>query len=321
MSRVFTRLSGVLCSLLLIAAPIVAFTQRQAISDWYVLRDYTAPSAIAQLADATTMTDQGRRLFYVNKPSLEGRETFSGRCHQGEESIVLGCFIEDDGIYLYNVQDPRLKGVLEVTAAHEMLHAAYSRLGEDERIHIDNLLKDVYRTVTNERIKATVARYEANDASVVPNELHSILGTELTDLSPELETYYRQYFSNRTTIVKLSEQYEQEFATRQAQVTEYDNRMEALKNTISQSNSSLAAQHSELTSQRDTLNGLVSSGDIETYNSMVGDFNRKVNAYNRTVQTAQSRIDEYNELVEKRNALAVEVQSLVEAIDSRPQSL
>ena len=35
--------------------------------------------------------------------------------------------------YIYNVNDERLNGLKEVTAAHEMLHAAYERLPESDK--------------------------------------------------------------------------------------------------------------------------------------------------------------------------------------------
>ena len=56
---------------------------------------------------------------------------------------MLGCYHSNqDGIFLYNVQDARLAGVQQVTAAHEMLHAAYDRLSTKDKNYVDGLLMD-----------------------------------------------------------------------------------------------------------------------------------------------------------------------------------
>ena len=66
---------------------------RQAILDWLNLRDYHAPSAIAQLASDDTMTAYAQKVFYVNTPQLEPKTTFNNFCtNQSEQTVVLGCY-------------------------------------------------------------------------------------------------------------------------------------------------------------------------------------------------------------------------------------
>src|SRR5690606_3442881 len=108
--------------------------------------------------------------------------------------IVLGCFVEGQGIYLYNVSDERLDGVKEVTAAHEVLHAGYSRLSSRDKARINHLLDQAFQANNDERIKETVETYRKRDPSIVSNELHSILATEARELPSELEEHYRRYF-------------------------------------------------------------------------------------------------------------------------------
>src|SRR5688572_22638764 len=119
---------GILPLFVIIGLGIFGWTQRFDIYDWARLRNYDPPAKIVKLADDTNMTDTGRRLFYVNYPEVNDRNTFSEHCDFGEESIVLGCYVSGQGIFLFSVDDPRLKGIVQVTAAHEMLHAAYERL-------------------------------------------------------------------------------------------------------------------------------------------------------------------------------------------------
>ena len=308
-------------SLFFLLAVATGLWQRQAIYDWYRLRDYSPSAEIVALADATTMNDKGRHIFYVYHPSLEGKESFNTRCTNNESSIVLGCYVQHQGIYVYDVTDPRLKGIEEVTAAHEMLHAAYDRLSRKEKERIDNLTAQTLAALNNDRIKETVERYRQRDPGVVPNELHSILATEVRELPKELEDYYARYFTNRGAIVVLSEQYEQAFTERQKKIEQYDAQLKSLQQQISAVQDSLDAQEKALNSERQRLDGMRSRGQLEAYNAAVPGFNAQVRQYNADVARARSLIDQYNQVVAARNALAVEENELIKAIDSRPSAI
>jgi chromosome segregation ATPase len=266
------------------------------------------------------MTDKGRRLFYVNQPVIVSEADFNESCKTQESSIVLGCYIQNQGIYIFNVTDERLTGVKEVTAAHEMLHGAYDRLSPKERKRIDQLTAEAYTGLKNERIRKNVENYRSQDPAVVPNELHSILPTEVRTLSPELEQYYKQYFSDRQKIVDYSERYESEFTNRQQRVAEIDKQLASLKQTIENERATLDAAYNNLIAEKRRLDSLLSSGDVSAYNQAVPGFNADIASYNDSVRTVDNDIAEYNSLVKQRNAIAVEVQNLAEAIDSRPQS-
>jgi hypothetical protein len=308
-------------SLLFLIAAGTGLWQRQAIYDWIRLRGYEPPAHIIALADATTMNDHGKHLFYVHHPSLEDKAAFNVHCTNTESSIVLGCYVEHQGIYIYDVTDPRLNGIEEVTAAHEMLHAAYDRLSTKERERIDTLTAQAFANLKDQRLNDTVARYRERDASIVPNELHSILGTEVKQLPTELEEYYRKYFSNRAAIVELSEQYQQAFTERQNKIDEYDRQLKSLQQQIDSAQASLKRQEQTLSAERERLDGLRSRNHIEAYNAAVPGFNELVRRYNAEVAVARGLIDQYNKVVAERNALAVEENELIKAIDSRPEAI
>ncbi len=83
-----------------------------------------------------------------------------------------------------------------------MLHAAYNRLNSADKSRIDNSLQKYYQhTLTDQRIKNIIAAYKKTEPNDLVNEMHSIFGTEVAELPPELETYYKQYFSNRSVVV------------------------------------------------------------------------------------------------------------------------
>src|SRR5687767_5613101 len=97
------RVVSFVVSLAILAVPAVAWMQRDAIFDAWRLRNYSAPAEVVRLADATTMTSDSRRLFYVYHPALADKSTFNGVCTDSEQTIVLGCYVQHRGIYLYNV--------------------------------------------------------------------------------------------------------------------------------------------------------------------------------------------------------------------------
>ena len=66
---------------------------------------------------------------------------------------MLGCYILNKGIYVYDITDDRLAGVRQVTTAHEMLHAAYDRLSVKERAQVDAMTAAAYEKLDNIRIK------------------------------------------------------------------------------------------------------------------------------------------------------------------------
>ncbi len=305
----------------LISLPVIFWLNHQKIYDWWRLRNYTPSAEVQTLATNTTMNDATRKVFYINHPAIEDGQQLSSDCRESERTIVLGCYINGKGIFIYNVSDARLNGVKEVTSAHETLHAEYDRLSPDERTSVDQMTQAAYAQVTDQRIKDTVEQYRKQDPSVVPNELHSILGTEVRNLPPELENYYRRYFDDRSKIVAYSEGYESEFSSRQAKVSAYDAQLATMKKQIDDNQQSLATQSEAIKQERARLNQLKQSGNFEAYNSGVDAFNRQVSAYNALADQTSQLITNYNNLVAQRNAVAVEVNDLAKAIDSRPQGI
>jgi hypothetical protein len=320
------RIASLLFFVAILAALGLGWLFRQDISDWYRLRNYDPSAEVVALADQDTMTAEARRIFYTTHPSITGEDDFNANCRQGgasEYSIVLGCYVSSGGLngnmFLYDIDDERLNGVMQVTAAHEMLHAAYERLGTKERERVDAMLMETYRALPGGRIKDTIAQYEKADPAAVPSELHSILGTELAVLLPALEDYYRQYFTNRQAVVGYSEQYEGEFTRRQDQVAQYDAQLVALKASIEADQQEIDSRRADLDQQQQELES--QQADPAAFNALVSDYNQQVAAYNALVQQTRADIEEYNRLVEVRNDLALEVKELTEAIDSRPETL
>lgn len=313
------KLVGILVVVAILSLPLIALIKRQDIFDWWRLRGYVPTQEVANLATNTSMNAFGRKLFYVNHPKVDNLAAFRVHCTDSEASIVLGCYRANTGIFIYDVNDVRLDGIQEVTAAHEMLHAGYDRLSNTERQRVDALTAQAFAALNDERIKSTVEQYRQKDPSIVPNELHSILATEVKDLPAELETYYQKYFTDRARVVALSKQYETEFTKRKNRVDAYDTQLASLKADIESSEKLLNDQLKDLKNSRTELENLLSSGQRDQYNASVPGFNASVSNYNQLVRGVQAQITQYNQLVIERNELAKEIRDLTDAIDTRAE--
>jgi regulator of replication initiation timing len=300
----------------LIAGIFFTVNNAQNIMDWFKLQGYEPPARIAKLADETTMKPDTRRIFYVNHPQISQKAEFQKQCESKEKSIVLGCYVNPGGIYLLDVTDPRLSGVVEVTAAHEVLHAVYDRLDSDERERVDKLTNNFLKTIKDDRILKTVENYRKKDPGVVPSELHSIFGTEVADLPQELEDYYALHFSNRKKIVAFSQQYEQTFIELEERVESLDRQLESIKRQLDNNNAELSRREVEIDQKRRELDRLLQNNEVEQYNSQVAVFNQMVSSYNSLINSSRQLANKYNQIVEERNSLVTTEQQLREELDS-----
>ena len=162
-----------------------------------------------------------------------------------------------------------------------------------------------------------VETYRSQDPRSVDNELHSILGTEVLNLSPDLEAHYRKYFTDRSAIVVLSEKYERVFTalrnkakTLNAQLGERKLALERLAEQVQQ-------QATSIDSERTNLQGLSTSNSQSDYNSRVANFNDRVNSYNQIVARLREQTETYNQMVTEHNSIALEEKSLVESLENK----
>jgi len=312
-----------LLTLALLAAPFLVWWKAQALTDWWQLRGYTPPAAVSSLASQDTMTSYARHVFYVNRPDIESNPSiFQKDCGEAEKTIVLGCYHSDqNGIFLYDVTDARLAGVEQVTAAHEMLHAAYDRLSGKDRDYVDGLLQDYYKNqLSDQRIIDTINSYKQTEPNDVVDEMHSVFGSEIANLPAPLENYYKHYFDNRQAVAGFANNYENEFTSREDQVKSYKSQLDQLKTSIQSQEADLDNQLKQINSDRARLDSERSSGQIAQYNADVGSFNQQVSAYNNSVETLRATIQQYNQTVTQYNAVAKELASLAQSIDSRVQT-
>ncbi|MFZ2513227.1 MAG: hypothetical protein WAW63_02100 [Candidatus Saccharimonadales bacterium] len=295
----------------------VLYANQQRVVDWWKLRGYTPSSDVTAIAQATKMNELGTHLFYVNRPQLMEAATFSKECPiAAEKTIILGCYKGgDNGIYLYSVSDVRLQGVEEVTAAHEMLHAAYARLSANEKKQLNKQLEDFFETLTDDRIKQTIASYRQTEPTELANEMHSIFATEILELPSSLEKHYARYFSSRKAVARLAARYQSEFTSRRERIAGYDAELAGLKQQIDKNQSILTSQRADLDTQQSQLDALRKS-DAAAYNGLVSSYNRLVRVYNSLLEQTREDITRYNDIVEARNAIALEERQLTQALSA-----
>jgi hypothetical protein len=311
------RLKSYLGMATVAAVAIVGIRFTQEFEDWRKLATYQPPPEIAKLATTTTMTDTARRLFYVNQPTIESRKLSLNLCKSSEHTIVLGCYVVSKGIFLQAVTDARLQGVMEVTAAHEMLHVAYQRMSLFEQTQLNKELQAVLKQIQNPRILKLVETYNDQDPRSVNNELHSILGTEVQSLSPELEKHYRQYFTNRSAIVALSEHYEGVFTALRDKAKTLSQQLATRKLTLEQLVAQVKQEAQAVESERSNLQTSIVANPNRDYNFRISSFNDRVRSYNHLVSQLKEQTATYNQLVNEHNSLALEEKSLVESLENK----
>ncbi len=306
-----------LLSLLIAAGFVFALFERQAISDWWILHSYQPTAEVQTLAQATTMTAEGTHLFYVSQAQVDDKQQFNRDCPTTElrETLTLGCYTHAH-IYVLKVAKLSLAASMRVSAAHEMLHAAYSRLSDNERAKIDNLIRSFYPTIKDKDFKELIATYQRTEPGQLLNELHSLIPSEIETISPELESYYRQYFSDRQQIVKAFQAYRSVFKHIDDHRAELLGQLSDLKHQID----SLEVDYNAASAQADSLSAQISAlrqqGKVEESNQLVSAQNAAASQANRLASQITALIDQYNQLVGEINSLALEENDLVSSLDS-----
>jgi hypothetical protein len=321
-SSFLRRASGLFIGLLLALLALFIALNRQYVLDQVTVWQYKPSAVVSALAERATISDKGLFYFYASQPVVEGSQKFNSQCDRKEPtSAILGCY-SADRIYIYDVNDPRLDGIREVTAAHEMLHAAFERLSEKEKQTLGVLLEAEYAKLDSTELRDRMDYYARAQPGDRANELHSIIGTEIASIGPELEAHYRQYFSNRQKVVQLHAAYQKVFDDLSAQADALGAEVTRLREEIS---ASITAHNAAAVRLEQDIAALRARERTVDRTSAT-----QVNAYNADRQTLINRADElnrqkaeidaktavFNEKVKQYNDLVVRSNELKQKIDS-----
>jgi len=252
-------------------APVAALgwaaAHGQRIADQIAVWNFEPTADISGYAQRSTMTEQGTFLFYASQPRVNSEDEFDAICSSDEEGVgTLGCYLPASGaIHLYDITDERLDGMEEVIASHEMLHAAWARMGDAEKRIISPLLEKQAAAMSSD--PAFVERmdfYARSEPGERLNELHSILGTEVAQLDPRLEQHYADLFDDRQQLVALFTASNQVFVDLENQATALVAELEALGAGIEADYASYTAGFDQLDADVDSFNARADAGDFSS---------------------------------------------------------
>lgn len=281
--------------------------------------NFHAPSQITAISERLKLTPRGTDIFYASLPQIDSKTDFNTHCQTQERTTaILGCFYKDR-IYLYDLKNSDLDGMLEVTAAHEMLHAAYQRLTMIERWWLDQRIVAAYDKVKDDvTIKQLMAYYHEAEPGAEIDELHSILGTVIAPLDTELEGYYKRYFQDRAAIVALNEKYNRVFDQIRAQSEALEAKLAAAEPEIAQALEVYDADRVRLEADIANFNARAKSRGFssqEQFNTERAVLLSRVEALNARRDEINAKVAEYNADVTELNKLSVRTSALYQSMN------
>lgn len=305
-----------------LAAALILALNSQAVLDTVNYYQYQPTDQIVALATDSGMNDKGRFLFYTSRPSLESNVTFNTLCTRADaeaNTAILGCY-NGQNIYIYDVTDVRLSGVRETTAAHEMLHAAYKRLSDGERKAVDQLLEAEYATLKSDQsIETRMAFYDRTEPGERVNELHSLIGTEIATISPELEKYYEQYFADRSKVVTLYQNYNSIFKQLKEREDELKAQLSELHAAIESDSASYNAEAADVQRSIGMFNNRAQRGGFASQAEFAVERQRlvaRLSALETLRSSIDSNISRYNQLTDEFNSIATKTNELYKSMNS-----
>lgn len=307
-------------SLIILIISLGIVFNRQRILDQIIVWQFEPASAVMSLVDRAGMNDEGKFVYEASQPVLDATSNFNSVCSTIENTMsVLGCYTNNQ-IYVYDVSDKELDGIREVTAAHEALHAVYYRLSDGDKEKLATLLEKEYKKLENDSdYSDRMDFYAKTEPGERTNELHSVVGTEVADISSELEEYYSRFFADRQQVVKLYQKYSAVFKKLKSEsdklVVDLNNLADSINADVAKYNSSVIQLNSDI----DSFNQRAEDGDFESnfeFNSERNALAIRVSSLNAQRDDINANIALYNKLLEKYNSNAARSEELYKSIDS-----
>ncbi len=321
-SRHASSVVGFLVSLFLLGAAGWLVANRQFVIDQVTALEFRPEPALQAIIDRSSLSEKGIFYLYASQAKVVDRTGFNRSCGslQNEKTVILGCYrTPENKIYVFDVADPRLDGIKEATTVHEMLHAAYDRLSESEKNRVNGLLQDQAKKVTDPRLLQIIQFYHESEPGDVTNELHSIFGSEVRGLTPELEQYYAQYFQDRTVTLGFKEKYEKIFADLSAHQQQLVTELQQLQATIERRQQAYQSSLNVLERDIRSFNTWARSGNAtsDEFNGRRTRLQARIDGLNAEQYTLNTLIDTYNSKRAELEALNLQAEQLNGSIDSK----
>ena len=297
------------------------FNQRL-ISDFISAKFFSASPEITKVEESIELTDKAKIIFYASHPVLESQDDFNSDCDSHDDEIsVLGCY-NYGRIYLYDIKDSELAGIVESTAAHELLHAAWERMSANEKAEISDYIKDVYNDKKYHDVLAE--DLETYAESEIVEELHSRIGTEIADLPVNLEKHYAKYFKNQDLVVDFYDSYITPFRELSEEVKDLSEKLEEMNAKIDQQTAAYYQAADALSAEIDKFNNCANTPNC--FATETAFYTRRnallaeQSALDSSYDELSGLVEEYNSLVEEYNANILRGEALEEAINSNKKT-
>jgi hypothetical protein len=298
---------------------------RQAISDRATAWQFEPDATIQDIVTRAGLSRTGELYLYASLPEVVPPFEFDKFCSRREPGIgVLGCYrIQEKRIYIFDVTDARLRSIVPVVTAHEMLHAAWFRFDRALQDELGVLLEaDFAKLPADHRLRDRIAQYEANDPTSRIPELYAILGTEIAPLSPQLEEHFGIYFDDRTKVVGLANEIYRLFDTLSLElerlVAELEERSAIIDQRRADYEEASATFQSDLAVYNDRVERYNAGENVPGAANFPAQRDSLINRQStlRNERTAiQALIDEYNALYDQLQILNAELSELNEGIN------
>lgn len=315
-----TIIVNIVVGLMLVASSLLIVANRQRIIDQITVWQFHSTSIIAGLVDRAGMNDNGKFLYLASQPVLDATQNFNNECDRIENTTsILGCY-SNYRIFIYDVTDKKLDGVREVTASHETLHAAYSRLDSFEKDKINVLLEAEYKKLENNKdYSDRMAFYARTEPGERDNELHSVIGTEIANINPDLEKYYDNYFSDRQKVVTLNTKYSSVFINLKSHANVLLAQLNALSAGIVSATEKYNSDVKTLNADIIEFNRRADNGSFKTqsqFNSERAVLSARVYELDVNRAKIDSDLALYDQTLAEYNSIASESKKLYNSIDS-----
>lgn len=318
-NKISIIISASLVSLVVVIA-IFGIFYAQDFSDFLKAQNFKPSEKITQITSKINLTDRARTIFYATNPRVLSGQDFNSSCSKlVEKSTILGCY-NDDKISIFNVENSELDGVEEVTAAHELLHAVWNRASKSERDRLSKEIEENYKKIKTPELEKTVANYAITEPGERVNELHSILGTEFSGLSSELEAHYSKYFKNRNDIVAMNTRYKAKFKSLEDRAKSLDRELKKLKAEIKQETTDYSNKLQSLNMAILLFNSRAKSGYYHSQGAFNADRSSLVERSNSMEQyrnQINSKVTDYNSKVVELQRISKQIQRLYDSLNSK----
>lgn len=320
MSQKKLRLGWIIVVVLMVIVAVMVVLNRAWIYDWARGVSYRPSGEMAAIRDKLQLTWAGEFLFNAVQPELNEAEKFNENCRNDESEIaVLGCYTVGN-IYIYNIDAAELKGIRELTAAHELLHAKWARMSDDEKVALVEPLTRAFDV--NQFLADEISQYDVGEKQ---EELYVRAGTEVKDLPAALEKHYAEIFKDQDAVVDFYNSYITVFREIKAQMEELANEMEMLKAEIDGKTANYEAELAALevdianfNSCAETAGCFNSEWEFYAKRNMLMARENNLNVLNNEINNL---IDIYNVKVNEYNANVLEGRKLQNMINSKAEDI